>query len=65
MDRSPDPGRCDLHDNALDLLALACAVGIVGTLFPVLPGLSARCGPGVFHRGATGWGVAVAAVVLV
>ena len=54
----------------LDLLvALACAVGIVGTLFPVLPGAFLCAGAvalwGGFTGGATGWGVAVAAVVLV
>lgn len=51
------------------LVALACLVGIVGTLVPVLPGAFLCAGAvavwGGFTGGTLGWGVAIAAVVLV
>lgn len=50
------------------LVGLACLVGIVGTVFPVLPGTFLVAGAvglwGVLLGGPGGWGLALGAIVL-
>lgn len=50
------------------LVALACLIGIIGTVFPILPGTFLVAGAvalwGILLGGPTGWGLAVAAIVL-
>jgi uncharacterized protein len=50
------------------LVGLACLVGIVGTVFPILPGTFLVAGAvatwGILQGGSTGWGLAVAAILV-